>query len=104
MKEHLGIALDDTSFEEKWTAVESDEVFHAIRAIAKGNTDIYEEVFACIPSNSLGTFEDMENMRKKRKEAYDNLIVVAKGKTSGCSFMHGSSRTGGLCRNSPATL
>ncbi|KAJ0406067.1 hypothetical protein ATCC90586_002949 [Pythium insidiosum] len=57
-REHLGLAEDDTMTLDPG----SDWSWRKIRTISKRNTEIFESVFDCAPSNSMRSFSSFNNM------------------------------------------
>ena len=59
MREHLGLPTDCDKIlvDEEWGDVVSNSVYNKIRLQAKKNSEIFTEVFGCVPSNVVKDFK-----------------------------------------------
>jgi phospholipase D1/2 len=75
-KLHLGIFFNNPNQINVNDCV-SDEFYHMFKSVSKQNTMVYDEVFKCLPSNNILTFNDLKNYPKQPCLNKTNPIEVS---------------------------
>lgn len=74
---HLGIRFNNTSRIDITDCV-SDKTYNLFRKISSNNTQIYDEVFKCLPTDNVLSFRDLENYTESPCLNSDNMRLVSK--------------------------
>ena len=62
LQEHCGITSAKI---DQFDDLSSDEVWNKINSLAQKNTDIFEQVFGCVPSNNIHSISELRKYRHK---------------------------------------